>query len=327
MALPIVSPNYFQERAGVIQVASKLNQLGLIFRETPNADVGIDGQIEHVNEHGEATGKLLAVQIKSGNSYFIDKGNYWAYYVSEKHREYWQAYPIPVFLLLHQPNTNLIFFIDARHYLSIPENISIPYISVPKNRVLDVDTKLLLFQVYRYEENYIVDLNEVLEMLICTKNANSNFPMSFFDLFAYGLTNLCRHLYYSISVAMYIAEENLEFKSKSEFGIGIGGSDHEFLHEFVKFIMSQNLVKVDYDDFLIDWKERFLQPSFLSPLTIRGQKLVQLVKEYENKIIERNVTMSSIVSERSLDMVQMPSDSLRNKNIYEFQTNFSKLKT
>lgn len=64
MTLPVVLPNYFQERAGVIQVAAKLNQLGLIFRETPNADVGIDGQIEHVNEKGEASGKLLAEEIK-----------------------------------------------------------------------------------------------------------------------------------------------------------------------------------------------------------------------------------------------------------------------
>ncbi len=326
MALPVVLPNYFQERAGVIQVAAKLNQLGLIFRETPNADVGIDGQIEYVNEKGEASGKLLAVQIKSGNSYFIDKESHWAFYVSEKHREYWQGYPIPVFLLLHQPETNLIYFTDARHYLSVPNNISKPDILVPKTNLLDYNTKWQLFQAYGYEENYLTDLDQVLQVLITKRNGNNNFPMSFFDLFAYGLTNLCRHLYYSISVAIYIAEENLEFKNKSEFGIGLGSQDHEFLNDFVKFIMSQNLVKVDYADFLIDWTERMLQPSFLSPLTVRGQKLVLLIKTYETKILGHDDAVSSIVSERSLDMVQMPGDYYRNKRIYQFQGDFLKLK-
>jgi hypothetical protein len=116
MPLPIVLPNYFQERSGVIQVALALNELNLIFRETPNADVGIDGQVEHVTANGEASGKILAVQIKSGISYFNDKGDAWGYYVSDKHKEYWQSYPIPVFLFLHHPKDNLIYFTDVRHF-------------------------------------------------------------------------------------------------------------------------------------------------------------------------------------------------------------------
>ena len=78
--LPQYTSNNFQERIGVYKVGLKITELGLIFRETPNSDVGIDGQIEYVNSRGEATGKIIAVQIKSGDSYLneskSDKNNW-----------------------------------------------------------------------------------------------------------------------------------------------------------------------------------------------------------------------------------------------------------
>jgi hypothetical protein len=172
------------------------------------------------------------------------------------------------------------------------------------------------------EDQYSTDLQDVLKIMVNTRNTNNSFPVSFFDLFAYGLTNLCRHLYFSISVAMDIAEENIAFEDQSEFGIGLGGEDHEYLHEFVKFLLAQNLVKVDYADYLIDWKERLLQPSFLSPLTIRGQKLLLLIREYENELLGKNINVSSIVSERSIDIIKLPSDYLRDRRIYDFQRKF-----
>ena len=57
------------ERIGVSSVEKIINQMGMIFREQPVDDYGIDAQIEIV-ENKCATGKLIAVQIKSGNSYF-----------------------------------------------------------------------------------------------------------------------------------------------------------------------------------------------------------------------------------------------------------------
>src|SRR5690349_21713482 len=98
MNKPNVSENYYKEREGVLKVALELNSYGYIFRETSNGDVGIDGQIEQVNEKGEATGKIVAAQIKSGNSYLVDKGDYFWFYPQEKHRNYWCVFPLPVIL-------------------------------------------------------------------------------------------------------------------------------------------------------------------------------------------------------------------------------------
>lgn len=59
-----------QERLGVNAVAEAIAKIGQIWRETPMADVGIDGQIEYVSPEGFATGRMIAVQIKSGPSFF-----------------------------------------------------------------------------------------------------------------------------------------------------------------------------------------------------------------------------------------------------------------
>jgi hypothetical protein len=93
MSLPKVPLTQYQERIGINIVAETLARLNLVWRETPSTDVGIDGQIEFVNETGEATGQIIAVQVKSGPSYLREgANNSWAFYPSEAHRRYWEQF-------------------------------------------------------------------------------------------------------------------------------------------------------------------------------------------------------------------------------------------
>ena len=64
MTLPKVSETHFTERLGVCAVERKLIEMRCIWRDTPNTDIGIDGQIEFVDSNGFSTGHLLAAQIK-----------------------------------------------------------------------------------------------------------------------------------------------------------------------------------------------------------------------------------------------------------------------
>ena len=70
MSFPKYNQTNSQERLGVNAVAEAMAKIGQIWRETPMADVGIDGQIEYVSPEGFATGRMIAVQIKSGPSLF-----------------------------------------------------------------------------------------------------------------------------------------------------------------------------------------------------------------------------------------------------------------
>lgn len=73
MTFPKFSHTKQQERYGVNAVAVAVARLGLIWRETQSADVGIDGQIEYVTPEGAATGRMVAVQIKCGLSYLQER--------------------------------------------------------------------------------------------------------------------------------------------------------------------------------------------------------------------------------------------------------------
>ena len=110
MNLPKFPKTSKTERIGVMHVATILTEMGLIFRETSNSDTGIDGYIEEVNNNQEATGRLLAAQIKSGASYLQEHDEYFVFYADESHIKYWKLYPIPVILCVHNPDTGKTYY-------------------------------------------------------------------------------------------------------------------------------------------------------------------------------------------------------------------------
>jgi len=64
-------------------------------------DFGIDAYIDIITEEGHLTGKSIAVQIKSGQSYFRQKTDYgWVYSGELKHLNYYLNHEIPVILVI-----------------------------------------------------------------------------------------------------------------------------------------------------------------------------------------------------------------------------------
>ncbi|MGY8604135.1 DUF4365 and DUF1817 domain-containing protein [Gluconobacter cerinus] len=76
----------------------------LFKRNHQEHDFGIDGQIEIVTEDGMVTGQILSAQIKCGKS-FLRETNQWGYiYRGEhKHLSYLCNYPIPVLIIICDP--------------------------------------------------------------------------------------------------------------------------------------------------------------------------------------------------------------------------------
>jgi hypothetical protein len=81
-----------------------VRELGWVFREQPMPEYGIDAQLELV-QAGRTSGNLIAVQIKSGRSYFTRSDEIgFLYYGKPEHLEYWSAYAIPVVIVLYDPS-------------------------------------------------------------------------------------------------------------------------------------------------------------------------------------------------------------------------------
>lgn len=100
---------------GVDVVSRVINEgFGWLFkRNHQEHDFGIDAHVDVVLENGSVTGQILALQIKYGTSFFGEK-NQWGYIFrgEQKHFNYLANYPTPVLILICNPETNDIYWVN-----------------------------------------------------------------------------------------------------------------------------------------------------------------------------------------------------------------------
>src|SRR5579859_3376197 len=84
------------------------DDLRWICRPQPLHDLGIDAHIELLDDQNRGLGRLLAVQIKCGTSFFEEKvSNGFVYRGELKHLQYWVEHSLPVILVLCEPRTRM----------------------------------------------------------------------------------------------------------------------------------------------------------------------------------------------------------------------------
>ncbi|KAI9133943.1 DUF4365 domain-containing protein [Acaryochloris sp. CCMEE 5410] len=111
--------NESKDRALVGDVISIVALAGQISREFTVSDHGLDMEIEFKNDYGEATGKRLYLQLKSGDSYLSERkqdGVEIFKIPKQRHVEYWmnQAYPV---MLVIRTSEGEIRWMEIREYL------------------------------------------------------------------------------------------------------------------------------------------------------------------------------------------------------------------
>jgi|GEM_PF-1832159 len=116
-----VSGSDQQGDIGVYAVGLKvLQELDWIFRPQPLRDIGIDAQIEFF-ENSENKAEMLALQIKSGKSWFKESSEQGVVFRGDsRHLEYWQNYPLPVIIVLYNECTNTAYWQVVREEKVIP---------------------------------------------------------------------------------------------------------------------------------------------------------------------------------------------------------------
>lgn len=136
------------ERIGVGHCMEVAEQNKWMFREQPVDDVGIDAYMEVTDNIGKMR-QLLALQIKSGESYFAEKNGEYVIYrgISEKHYNYWTTHSLPCIIVLFNPNDETCIW--QKLTLETIEKTKCGngyYVKVPMNHVfLDgISNKMLL---------------------------------------------------------------------------------------------------------------------------------------------------------------------------------------
>ena len=271
--LPQVTGNYFTEQDGVLAFASFVNKCQCIWRSTPNADVGIDGQIEYVDAEGKCTGQIVAVQVKSGASYLSDQDEDAILFRPDaKHVHYWREFPVPVLLVIFDPTENVFHWTDARHQLRATGDPD-PVIRVPRSKHQGTPNNTAFFETAGVAADKVLEIPAVVKELAFAKIAGRNYSLSFFELFGLGLVDIGRKLYFSSSLCIDICEAQ-----PGVDGLEFGREFYAFMDRYVRFLMAQNLVRYDFCDYLIDWNERMMTPLFVVPLTPRGNAVVDAMQ-------------------------------------------------
>ena len=133
----MTNPTDQTDRAGIHAVGAAFTKLGWVFREQPTSDYGIDAHAEKMNSDGTAGGKLIALQIKTGASYFRKKGENFVFYGEARHRDYWTNHSLPVFLILHNPDTGITLWQRIERHLIIEGKEGNWSIEIPSKQTLD----------------------------------------------------------------------------------------------------------------------------------------------------------------------------------------------
>ena len=127
--------------AGVTAVTHAVeNGMGWLFRPQPEHDFGVDGHIEVVTGSPRvATGRLISVQIKAGDSFFREGDEVgWHVYIPKPTVNYWLRGSLPHILVLVRPRSGKCFWTEVRpDGPGIHETADSYRITVPRNQRLD----------------------------------------------------------------------------------------------------------------------------------------------------------------------------------------------
>ncbi len=134
------------ERLGVSITSRKILEAGHIFREQPIPDFGIDVQIE-IKDGATATGRLIAVQIKSGPSYFAEENEsgFW-HRIENRHRDLWLNHSLPVILVLCDVDSDVCYYEIVNNETCVRAGNNWK-ILVPKNKILSAASKFDLVSI------------------------------------------------------------------------------------------------------------------------------------------------------------------------------------
>lgn len=165
MPKPIVTPESDLGALGVRIVDSTVSDdLQWIFRTRDQRDLGIDGEIEVVTESNDGSkrfgsGRLIAVQIKCGESFFKEefKDSY-VYRGEPKHYDYWSDFSIPVIIVICHPRSRKAFWVEFNQSAANVTKLGWS-IKIPKNNHLGGSKFSLESISKRFHLDNLIDLS------------------------------------------------------------------------------------------------------------------------------------------------------------------------
>lgn len=167
-------------KKGVNYIRSVIEDRGSLFHKIElENDLGIDALIEFIRDE-KPLYKQVALQIKSGSSYYNKKENECIIPIG-KHRDYWLNYPLPVFGIVYVPLFKCAFWVDIKKWLMNNKQESMVRFEIGELNRFDEENFIKLFMPKIMSE--IPDLSLVEAVEYFNSNKHEEFYLGLIVLF------------------------------------------------------------------------------------------------------------------------------------------------
>lgn len=292
--------NARQGRAGVIAVEQACNRLDLIWRNLLEEDVGVDGTIEVALDEFP-TGKLVGAQIKSGMSYVrSETATSFRFYPGKDDLAYWRELSIPLFLFVHHPGEDRVYWVDVTHHIESrgDDPLGTSYIEFSKNNQLDAAFETYLrgrFDLVVYNDGQYAELRHELEKLVHTDGSGrGTVSVSALDLFVEGLWGLCSKLQFHSSLLSDIIRKTVRDREGTvpityTFDRAVL---YPFFTRYFNLLTKHHLALIDSADINNSLYAKLEYPAFIAALTTNGRRFVEYLRSSGRENVHDNQFLS-----------------------------------
>lgn len=261
-------------------------EMQAIWRATPCHDLGVDGQIEFLEktENVISTGKLVAIQVKSGASYFREMTKTCVkYYPSKKHRRYWKSLNLPIILVLHNPDTSQTIYTEVKSQLDAEAPIL-----VPLENQFDQSARTDILSLCAH----IDDPQRVLQKLkSVTLVTDLRRQISGIEFLLACLNPV--HEYFELRMARISTMLELSTEKR---GICTGSDTYDFIHRCSLICLGAKISESFAEIYDHQWYDLHIVPDFVVPLTPFGTRVADYLLENANELV--STTTFSLYNQR-----------------------------
>jgi|SRR3989304_1709363 len=248
-------------------------------------ETGIDAILEIRGKEWKGTGKFVAIQLKSGDSFFKNESHdYYSVYVDNDHIDYWLRCCLPIMFIIYNPSLNKAFWVSIEKRLLVKTS-KMYRIDVPKVNILSQITKNTLLQffygkLYEKDEQY-EEIYQDLRGLGCQVCLATS--ISALELYINGLMDYCTRLYFHTDLVTNIITK----KTPPQSDVAFGFPSSDFFIEYFRILNYHNLLFGDFSSEQETLNQRNMLPIFIKPLNINGYRFNDYLQKLNYQIHDR----------------------------------------
>ena len=279
------------DQQGIGHLMHLLSKKGCIVNECSGRETGIDAICEFRTGPYESSGIFLAIQLKTGSSYFSKKkdGEY-CYYADDKHVDYWLKCNMPVLFIIYNPESEEILWTKIEKGNLVKTKTGCRIDISPENRLGEIDAQKIyeVFYGKLYSDEKSFD-QVIYDLEANTFRESDQLTISGLELFINGMCNNCHQLYFHTELYSNL----MDYKAISA---GMGGFTYPndgFFEQYFATLNYHNLLAGTFEQELNDINARNLIPYFIKYLSPNGLAFIEYLRNRGHKIHDRLFVASS----------------------------------